>query len=265
MTQKRLKNSKVRKYFKIEKLRDKYASADDVVRFKRLYSNKDLDLIPNENNDKTWSFLLEENNESLMKSPIYLDKLRIVEGLLKRKGGKLLSVGFGTGQLEKCISKISRDLKIYGIDISKRAVEAARKEIKGDFRMSSVENIPFKSLKFDIVVALDVFEHIPPAKIFSVYCRIGKIMSKDGLLIISVPLNENLENMLLTGTNPNHHLRKYSEDILKTELEVFGFEPTKVYKLYAFNTFYRFKTFIVNLFPIRFKKPNLIIIVAQKK
>ena len=71
--------------------------------------------------------------------------------------------------------------------------------------------------------------------------------------------------MLEKGTNPNGHLRAYTSEILKYELEMSGYKVLEEHFLYAFRKYYLLKKLILKLLPIQIRKPNLMILVAQKK
>ena len=94
-------------------------------------------------------------------------------------------------------------------------------------------------------------------------------MKDDGLLIVSVPINENLEKVNIecphcgTVFNRNGHLREYSENIIKSELENAGFVVKDIKRLFAFRRFYFFKKILTKIF-INHWKPNNLIIVARK-
>lgn len=63
---------------------------------------------------------------------MHVDKRKFIINRLNNFKGKLLSIGFGTGQLEEKLSR--RSTKIYELDIPKYAVERAKKRIKGTFK-----------------------------------------------------------------------------------------------------------------------------------
>jgi hypothetical protein len=88
-------------------------------------------------------------------------------------------------------------------------------------------------------------------------------LKSGGRLIISVPLNEGLEEMLLVGHNPNAHTRIYSPDLIKSELIISGFTVKSEKYIYAFRRQYYLKSLIANFIP-GIKKPNGIIVSAIK-
>ena len=93
----------------------------------------------------------------------------------------------------------------------------------------------------DIVLVLDVLEHLPTNKTYEAYSELIRVLKPGGTLIVSVPLNEGLEEMLKHGKNPNGHLRAYTPDILKTELKLSGFKIIRECYLFAFSKLYFLK------------------------
>ena len=78
-----------------------------------------------------------------------------------------------------------------------------------------------------------------------------------------MPLNEGLEEMIKQGKNPNAHVRIYTPDLIRAEIEIAGFKILKQKLLFAFNKYYLLKSFLVKFLP-GFRQPNGIIIIAQK-
>ena len=89
------------------------------------------------------------------------------------------------------------------------------------------------------------------------------MLSNSGYLLISVPMNEGLEEMF--PSNPNGHLRCYSEDLLQAELEISGFEVLERKSFFAFRNGYQVKTFLSKLKFVTRWKPNNILILSRKK
>lgn len=248
--------------FLIEKYRDKYAREGSLKQFCKLYSNKIVG-IPNRNTGRLWDKLNEKTKTDLERSPIYENKINIVTKLLYQKQGNLLDIGFGNGFVEKKLCKV--DLKLFGIDISKKSTSNLDKEIKGVFKIGTVLRIPFRSNYFDFVLLLDVLEHISANKTFRALSEVNRVLKMGGYLIISVPLNEGLRRLVESGNNPSMHVRQYTREILKFELNLFNFDIRKEYLLYAFDRHYWVKTLFTKIFLRAFRNPNLYIVFAQKR
>lgn len=113
---------------------------------------------------------------------------------------EIFDVGCCDGSFTKHFKKNTN--KAYGIDISKHAVnKAKRKGIivkEGDF----LEKDYFKNIKFDIIVAGETIEHIFDTDLFlkKIYTK----LKKNGTLIITTPNSSSLPRriLLLFGKNP---------------------------------------------------------------
>ena len=144
------------------------------------------------------------------------------------------------------------------------AVERARQFLRGRFRKGSVLNIPFRNDFFDVVVVLELMEHIPPSITFRVLKELKRVLKKDGLLVISIPLNENLEEMIKRGENPSGHVRVYTPGLISAELKIAGFKIKEKVFLYAFKSMYYFKKFLQRTILRKRWEPNNIIVIARK-
>src|SRR3972149_135474 len=217
----------------------------------------------NPNTAKLWDHLLFENNNELLKSPIYQDKINRILKYLKGQKGSFLDIGFGMANLEKKIVSHGLDISIHGVDISPKTVVSIRKQIKGKFIVGNIFNLPFESAFFDVAVILDVIEHIEKDRIMAGFKEVKRVLKTGGNLVISVPLNENLKQLNKEGKNYNAHLREYTLKVLMKELNKSGFKIFKHEYLYAFRKFYKPKSFIINLAPF-LKNPNLLIAYSKK-
>ena len=78
-----------------------------------------------------------------------------------KKGSIVFDVGCNTGNLAKGLTEI-KNCKIYGVDISDKALEIASKYL-ADYKLLDLENFssfPFSHINFDYIVLADVLEHI---------------------------------------------------------------------------------------------------------
>lgn len=246
----------------VDDLRHKYAVENNLIMFRKLYSDNMAE-IPNINAGNKWDKLNKKTKACLERSPIYKNKISIVLKLLYGKHGNLLDIGFGSGFIERKLLK--SNLNMFGIDISQESALSLGKDVKGVFEKGTVLNIPFKSNYFDYILILDVLEHISAKNTPKALREIYRVLKKGGTIIVSVPLNEGLKDLVKTCHNPNMHVREYTPEILKLELRLFNFLIEKEYQLYAFKNYYLLKKMLTEIIFKKFKKPNLYILVAKKK
>lgn len=247
--------------FKIEKVRQTLATLKDYDTLKKMYK-KSFREIKDLNKSDFWDNKLYEVQTLDSQDGMTNERVGIAVSYIFIDSKKILDVGAGYGFLEEKLTKNNYDLELYGFDISQAAVKNLSKRFKGNFIVGDIYNIPYYNTYFDVILALEVFEHIPPSNIFNVLKDLKKILPKGKTLVISVPLNENLKNK---DDNPSGHVREYTKELIFAELEMTGFEVTEYTELCAFSSFYRFKKILQKLIFQDRWKPNDIIIQAKRK
>lgn len=76
------------------------------------------------------------------------------------ENAKILDIGCGKGFLLYEFTKILADADVYGIDISKYAVENAKEEIKPHIKVENATSLPFEDNSFDFVYALGCMHNL---------------------------------------------------------------------------------------------------------
>jgi 2-polyprenyl-3-methyl-5-hydroxy-6-metoxy-1,4-benzoquinol methylase len=255
--------------FKLEKYRSHLAKERLYGDFVKTYRNT-VGAIKNNNSSKFWDKLNQRPYVSQNNDPMAYHRLIIVTDLLKEIGlkqKKVLNVGPGRGDLENLVFTKNefRDFEWHGIDISTNSIARLRKEFpKGKFNKGKIEKLTYKKNYFDCVVIMEVMEHISTKNTFKALGEANRVLKKSGKLIVTVPLNENLEEMVKKGQNPSAHVRVYTPEVIKAELEISGFRIVETKFLYAFSNNYLLKSLLVKLLPF-LRAPNSMIILCQKK
>ncbi len=93
--------------------------------------------------------------------------------------GILIDIGSGTGYLSIEIGKRAPQLKIYGVDLSKKMVEIATSNARGiknvQFKFGNAAELPFEDESVDFIVSTGSFHHWKnPIKIFNECYRVLK-------------------------------------------------------------------------------------------
>lgn len=111
---------------------------------------------------------------------------RLVE-LLKLKDGTLLDIGCGGGITTESLNHYYPRVKIYGCDVSKHAIEYAKKFGSGKVKYSVIKNkkLPYEDNFFDAALCLDVMEHVPDVDFFLKEVR--RVIKKNGIFFLVVP------------------------------------------------------------------------------
>jgi SAM-dependent methyltransferase len=250
-----------KKAFDLERKRDNLAKKKEYVKLKRLYSS-DAPEIPNLNTPSFWDRRNSERADLRATNPMSYDKYKKVAALLS-PSGYVLNVGAGSGELEKRVFKNKDTYQWKGTDISPASIRHLKRTyLHADFLNVDINKLPFKNAQFDNVTVLDVLEHISPKHIFTSLKEIKRVLKKGGILIVSVPVNEGLEEMVHRKYNPNAHVRTYTPDLIKAELVISGFNVVHEDYLFAFGRFYYLKTLLCKYVLKYLRRPNLVILKA---
>lgn len=247
--------------FIIEDLRNELAINNTINEFLQTYDPKYAE-IQNKNTKNFWNMHFNMESDFDNQDMMTKDKIRKIISLIPNKKIRILDLGFGQGYFEQEFEKTWKGYQLHGIDISNTAVTRGNKKFKGKFIQGDISNIEsyYSHTFFDVIIALELIEHISPRKIFKFYKSVNKLLKHHGILIVSTPLNENLRH---SKKNPSGHVRDYQPAVIKMELELSGFRVVKTHKLYAFKKYYKLKKFLAGVLPGKWK-PNNIIVKAVK-
>ncbi|GJQ23511.1 MAG: hypothetical protein HBSAPP01_13010 [Candidatus Brocadia sapporoensis] len=142
----------------------------------------------------------------------------------------VLDVGCGNGFFLNYLQEFHNQFtRLCGIDRS----ESALKYVKTEKKLGSIDSLPFSENEFDLLVCLEVLEHLP-LRIYKLglkeLCRVS-----NKYIVITVPYNEELKNKLTqcpscyTKFNANYHLRSFNREILSNLLRNYGFRCVNIY------------------------------------
>lgn len=251
--------------FAVESLRETYARAGNRQKFISTYL-KDFPSIADHNTPDSWEKLLHDIPD--VQDPMTADRITqtasMIQPLAQITTG--LDIGIGNGWVEKRVNAHHPEKFAWtGIDITRKNVTRLKKELKGDMYQGDILMLPksVRALQFDYVLLLEVLEHIPHIHTFTALKNIHDLLADDGFFIMSVPINENLQEKINNGTNFSHHVRRYTPEIIQMELDCAGFEILESRMLYAFSHLYRLKSVLARFW--HRWEPNVIIIKARKR
>lgn len=229
----------------------------DAVALRETYRQQ-KEFLPDENSGKFW-----DEKFSIKPEADPMEDWRINQVIQRiRPEGKLLNVGVGKGKLEDLLFKKHPQLKYTGTDITRKTLKSLQKKFhQWKFQYAELTQLPFPKNSFDQVLFLEVLEHIKPSETFTVLEELVRVLRPGGQLFLSVPVNEGLEEML--PNNPNSHMRTYSEELLRYELETAGLELEKVLAASAFQKYFGLKHFINSILHLR--HPNNVLAICHKQ
>ncbi|MDP3794618.1 MAG: class I SAM-dependent methyltransferase [bacterium] len=98
-------------------------------------------------------------------------------------GAKILDVGCGPGVLVRYIS--NKGYQCEGIDLSEEMIKIAHEKVpQGKFSLMDMRHLQYADEAFDGIVAVYALIHIPSVEISSTLGEFGRVLKKDGLLLI---------------------------------------------------------------------------------
>jgi len=244
--------------FAAEKFRQMLASQGDFIKLKKTYKDTFKEIV-DVNSKKFWDKNLNKAGFLSKQDGMTKARIKATFNIIPKNAYKILDIGIGLGYIEELLTS-RKGVGLCGNDISERAIKNAKKKFEGEFKLESWEEMSFPESKFDVILLLEVLEHVPPSKTFQLLGKIKKYLGENGTFVLSIPVNEELESM---NDNPNGHLRIYTEDLIKAELKIAGFKVVSVMNFYAFEKYYEFKKILSKIFRNRWK-PNVLVLSARK-
>lgn len=169
-----------------------------------------------------YSFVYDLRNISpkyLTKNPL---KKKIIERFLSKivtiaqqsNPQSILDAGCGSGVPLFYLSRYLPRTRMVGFDISRKEIQIAKEVNKGvDFILATVEAPPFREETFDLVLCLEVLEHLKnPAKALSSLRKAGKkiVCSTPDFLVFSIANLLSMRNIRNLGED-EEHLHKFSK------------------------------------------------------
>jgi len=138
---------------------------------------------------------------------------------LSGKPFRILDVGCGTGINLKYLQILG---DVYGLDISKNALIFSQNRGLPSLICGSADKLPFKDELFDLVLALDVIEHIDED--LSAVRELNRVLKPGGRLILTVPA---FQFLWTSHDLALHHKRRYTRSGILSILRLGGFENEK--------------------------------------
>lgn len=77
-----------------------------------------------------------------------------------KAGDKILDIGCGKGFLLYDFTKVIPGIEVYGVDISKYAIDNSKEEIKLNLQVSNCIKLPFDDNSFDFVYSINTFHNL---------------------------------------------------------------------------------------------------------
>jgi len=133
------------------------------------------------------------------------------------EGRTAVDLGCGTGRFAGLLAK--RGLRVYGVDGHRELLaRAASGQTDVEWVHAPLESVPLGNSSCDLVVTLDVLEHVEPGPFL---CEVARILKPGGRLLLSVPATPALWSRLDEAAG---HRCRYTLALLREEVSSAGLE-----------------------------------------
>lgn len=142
--------------------------------------------------------------------------------LIDKRAESILDVGCGQGMPMQMIKKRMRVRKSVGVDLFEPYIEESKKKgIHDEYLVCDIRKLPYKNRSFDVVLALQVLEHLPKKDAWKVLEKMEKIARKQ--VIVSTPIGK-----MSHPAVDNNLLQLHKSSFLPKEFEKRGYKTLKM-------------------------------------
>ena len=110
---------------------------------------------------------------------------------------KILDIGCGKGFLLYDILKVIPDAEVYGIDISKYAIDNSKQEIRDNLRLGSATKLPWPDKTFDLVISITTLHNLYAYDLFKALREMERVSKAHKYLCVESYRNEQEKANLL--------------------------------------------------------------------
>jgi SAM-dependent methyltransferase len=154
-------------------------------------------------------------------------RVRALERATKLRGGSLLDIGSGTGEVLQAARE--RGWRVHGVEPERTAAEMAH-ERGLDVTVAMLEDSSLPERSFDVVCAYHVLEHQPDSRTF--LQMMARWARPGGFVAIEVPNWRSVQRRRLgerwSGLRPREHLVHFTPETLAAAFRAGGIEPVSV-------------------------------------
>lgn len=165
------------------------------------------------------SFYLESTN-----GMIYSHKLSFISRSFLNfigSNNEILEIGCGNGLFSKKVAE--KNNNVVGIDISKIAISIANKNKNSKLNLKylhgDARKLNFEDNRFDIVISIDVIEHISPQGIVNHFRDVNRVLKPGGYYLFWTP------HKYYGATSLGMHLKEYTLREMSDILYKCDFQP----------------------------------------
>lgn len=110
---------------------------------------------------------------------------------------KVLDIGCGKGFLLYDLTQTVKDLDVYGVDISKYAIDNSKEEIRKNLQVGNATSLPFKDNFFDLIISINTLHNLPCHHLEKALQEIKRVGKKNKYIVVESYRNEEEKANLL--------------------------------------------------------------------
>lgn len=142
--------------------------------------------------------------------------------IIDKSAGSILDIGCGQGFPMRMIKNRMEVKKSVGVDLFKPYIEIGKKlKIHNQYIISDVRKLKFTNRSFDVVLALQILEHLKKKDAWKVVEKIEKIAKKQ--IIIATPIGKMYHPMVDNNKLQLHISAFYPEEFEKRGYKIIRF------------------------------------------
>lgn len=188
---------------------------------------------------------------------------------------RILDLGCGTGEFLKAFSRIRPDAALHGIDFSPKTIHSAEQNLASIHPTPELHAIanyptPWADDTFDAIYSIEVVEHLSDSSLDSMFMEIGRVMKPSGILVITTPNSENLEESHTCCPNCGsvfhiwQHLRSWTIPSLLEFAGNYGFSLVQAQTTLLDTTYVRMMAWFARTLGLSPKQPPHILAIFRK-
>lgn len=105
------------------------------------------------------------------------------------KNSKILDVGCAKGFMLYDFHKLNLNLDLYGIDISKYAIDNCVPEVKNKLQVANAIKLPFEDNFFDLVISINTIHNLNKVECATALKEISRVSKKNAFLTVDAYRN----------------------------------------------------------------------------
>ena len=123
---------------------------------------------------------------------------KIYEYYNLKDGDKVLDAGCAKGFMLYEFRKFFPKLELYGIDVSKYAIDNAKQEVKQNCAVGNVNNIKFEDNFFDLVISINTIHNLPLIDCRMALREIDRVSKQKSFITVDAWRNEEEKKNMLS-------------------------------------------------------------------